>query len=116
MDEQLAGQDSQLLRGVLPMLILSTVQRGETYGYALVEQLRALGLTDLATGVVYPVLSRFERDGLVTGRRVASPGGPARKYYAITERGEAARLDAIARWRAMTDIAERGLDPEGARP
>ncbi|KQQ49852.1 hypothetical protein ASF68_18275 [Plantibacter sp. Leaf314] len=98
------------------MLILSTVQRGETYGYELVEQLRALGLTDLATGVVYPVLSRFERDGLVTGRRVASPGGPARKYYAITERGEAARLDAIARWRAMTDIAERGLDPEGARP
>ena len=63
---------------------------------------------------VYPVLSRFERDGLVTARRVASSGGPARKYYAITERGDAARLDAIARWRAMTHIAERGIDPEGA--
>lgn len=112
MDERDAFRDSQLLRGVLPMLILTTLDRGETYGYELVEQLRALGLRELATGVVYPVLTRFERDGFVTSRRAAASGGPSRKYYAITDRGQQARLDAVARWRAMTAIAERGLEPE----
>ena len=104
--------DPQLLRGLLPMLILAALEERESYGYELVERLRALGLGGLATGVVYPVLGRFERDGLLTSRLVPSPAGPARKYYAITARGRAAHADAVARWHDITDIAERGLAKE----
>lgn len=108
MDDALT-HDSQLLRGVLPMLVLTLLGSQESYGYELVERLRELGLPGLATGVVYPVLNRFERDGLLASRLVPSNSGPARKYYALTEAGERSRREAVERWYVLTRVAERGL-------
>ncbi|WP_207346069.1 PadR family transcriptional regulator [Arthrobacter sp. E3] len=105
--------DPQLLRGVLPMLILALLHERESYGYELVERLRALGLMDLATGSVYPVLSRFERDGLLGSHTQRSASGPARKYYALTPPGECARQEAAQNWRSMAAVAERGLALNG---
>ena len=112
MKESSQGHDPQLLRGVLPLLILTLLDERESYGYELVERLRALGLTGLATGVVYPVLNRFERDALVDSRLVPSSSGPARKYYAITPRGRTARAVAIDKWHEITAITERALTQE----
>lgn len=111
MDRPPEPHDPQLLRGVLPMLILSLLGERESYGYDLVERLRSLGLAGLATGAVYPVLSRFERDGLLTSYTQKSLSGPARKYYALTEQGQRARLDAARKWRDIADAAQRGLAP-----
>lgn len=115
MSEPIDEHDPQLLRGVLPMLVLTLLHRQESYGYELVERLRELGLTGLATGAVYPVLSRFERDGHLTSRLVPSSSGPARKYYAATSLGEAARRHATARWHEIAAIANAGLH-EGRVP
>ena len=112
MDRSSQGHDPQLLRGVLPLLILALLDERESYGYELVERLRALGLTELATGVVYPVLSRFERDELVDSRLVPSSSGPARKYYTITPSGRAARADAANKWQEIVAITERALTTE----
>lgn len=109
MDSFSEPHDPQLLRGVLPMLILTLLGERESYGYDLVERLRALGLAGLATGAVYPVLSRFERDGLLTSYTQKSPSGPARKYYLLTEQGQLARVDAARMWRDIAEVAERGL-------
>ncbi len=109
MTDPVSAHDTQLLRGVLPLLILTLLDEHESYGYELVERLRELGLSGLATGVVYPVLGRFERDGLVTSRLTPSPSGPARRYYAITQRGRGAQGDAAAKWVAIATITERGL-------
>lgn len=106
------SHDPQLLRGVLPLLMLTLLHERESYGYELVERLRALGLTELATGVVYPVLSRFERDGLVDSRLVPSSSGPARKYYAITSQGRTARAEAVSKWQEITAVTERALTTE----
>lgn len=108
-----ADSQTQLLRAVLPALILSLLDEQESYGYELVERLRALGLTDLATGVAYPVLSRFERDGFLISHLVPSSSGPARKYYALTDSGRAAQAQYAERWREIAAIAERGLRQEG---
>lgn len=113
MSDSVDSHDSQLLRGVLPLLILTLLNERESYGYELVERLRGLGLTGLATGVVYPVLGRFGRDGLVTDHLVPSSSGPARRYYAITERGRGAQTDAAEKWAAIVRITERGLRREG---
>lgn len=106
------GHDPQLLRGVLPLLILTLLDERESYGYELVERLRGLGLTELATGVVYPVLNRFERDELVDSRLVPSSSGPARKYYAITPHGRSMRADAVSKWQEITAVTERALTTE----
>ena len=102
-------QDAQSLRGVLPMLILSQLRLAESYGYELVVRLQNIGLSDLATGTVYPVLSRLEQDGSLTSRLVASTAGPARKYYTLSPAGEAGLELATARWHALIAIVQTGL-------
>ena len=52
-------RDPQLLKGVLPMLVLTLLDREESYGYELVTRLQAAGLHGIATGTVYPVLTRL---------------------------------------------------------
>ena len=80
-------RDPQLLKGVLPMLVLALLDRQESYGYELVTRLREAGMDSIAPGTVYPVLTRLEREGRLTSRLVASTSGPARKYYLPTDAG-----------------------------
>jgi PadR family transcriptional regulator, regulatory protein PadR len=117
-------RDPQLLKGVLPMLVLALLAERESYGYELVTRLRADGLTDMGTGTVYPVLTRLEREGHITSRLVASPSGPARKYYLPTPGGVDELTRAERSWRELTGTVARtlartalGLVPDdGPRP
>lgn len=95
------NRDSQLLKGVLPMLILASLSQGETYGYELVTKLQEAGLSEISPGSVYPVLSRLERAGSVASRLVPSNAGPARKYYALTAPGRAALTDSVRAWQTL---------------
>jgi PadR family transcriptional regulator PadR len=92
------ARDPQLLKGVLPMLVLALLTERESYGYELVTRLQADGLTDMSTGTVYPVLARLEREGHITSRLVASSSGPARKYYVPTARGATELARAERSW------------------
>lgn len=98
------ARDPQLLKGVLPTLVLALLQRRESYGYELVTRLQAAGLTDVATGTVYPLLTRLERDGAITSRLVASSSGPARKYYAPTPDGIARLTQGLTSWNDLVDV------------
>ncbi|KFF59561.1 hypothetical protein JF66_10455 [Cryobacterium sp. MLB-32] len=106
-----APQDAQALRGVLPMLLLSQVARQESYGYELVVRLQRLGLTDLATGTVYPALTRLESEGALSSRLVASAAGPARKYYSLTEHGTRVLAASATRWKTLGAIVDSALAP-----
>lgn len=97
--------DTQLLKGVLPMLVLGALgARGESYGYELVTALREAGLEDLSTGTLYPVLNRLEREGQVASRLVPSPSGPARKYYTPTAAGRDELDRAHRAWAGLAEI------------
>lgn len=109
-DDQ-ARRDPQLLKGVLPMLVLALLDERESYGYELVVRLQDRGLTDIATGTVYPVLTRLEREGAVVSRLEPSPAGPARKYYLPSDRGRADLARALAGWRALVDVVEATVQP-----
>lgn len=91
-------RDPQLLKGVLPMLVIGLLGVAESYGYELVTRLRAAGLEGIAPGTVYPTLTRLEREGRLTSRLVPSPSGPARKYYRPTPEGEAHYANALTAW------------------
>ena len=114
------ARDPQLLKGVLPMLMLSLLTERESYGYELVTRLQADGLADMAPGTVYPVLTRLEREGHITSRLVASSSGPARKYYLPTARGAAELTRSRRSWHELTVTVattlgrtDPGLDPAG---
>ena len=110
------ARDPQLLKGVLPMLVLALLTEAESYGYELVTRLQADGLGDIAAGTVYPVLARLEREGLITSRLVASSSGPARKYYVPTAQGVAECTRSTHAWRLLTKTVTAILSRAGADP
>jgi PadR family transcriptional regulator PadR len=108
-----AQHGAQLVRAVLPMLILTLISEHESYGYELVERLDTLGVS-AGTGLVYPVLNRLERDGLITARTGVSNNGPPRKYLTITAAGEGARTAAIHQWQSVALAVQNASNSKGA--
>lgn len=79
---------TEMLKGVLEGCVLDVINRHETYGYEITQQLRKLGFTDVVEGTVYTILVRLERNGLVTVEKKPSEVGPPRKFYSLTPEGE----------------------------
>ena len=104
--------DSQLLKGVLSLLLLHLLSERESYGYELVQRLHGVGLTGILEGTVYPALARLEREGRVSTRLVASKAGPARKYYRPTIAGREALTTGTADWMSLAAVVGAQL----ARP
>ncbi|HIW99703.1 MAG TPA: PadR family transcriptional regulator [Candidatus Nesterenkonia stercoripullorum] len=98
--------NAQLLKGVLPMLALALLDEQESYGYELVTRLRAAGLTSIAPGTVYPILSRLEREGQLTSRLQPSHSGPARKYYSPTGLGLDSLQEARNVWASLSHVVD----------
>lgn len=107
-----AQRDGQLLRGTLPLLILTLLSERESYGYELVERLATLGL-QAGTGLVYPALNRMERDGLLASYAVASLQGPPRKYFGLTVQGEHQRNDSRQQWQHLQRAVQDALTSKG---
>jgi PadR family transcriptional regulator PadR len=78
--------NSQYKKGVLDLLVLSMLLKEDCYGYDISEFLSRH--IDIADGSVYPVLRKLKGDGLVTTYLSEQSGGPARKYYSMTETGK----------------------------
>ena len=66
-------------------LILSLLAKGESYGYAIIQEVkeRSGGKFQWTDGMLYPVLHRMERRGLLKSRWDESETGRKRKYYSI---------------------------------
>ena len=69
-------------------LVLAILAEGDSYGYAIIKRVTELsgGHLQWTDGMLYPVLHRLERQGLVAAKWGASESGRRRKYYRITER------------------------------
>lgn len=93
-----SNHDPQLLKGVLSLVLLHLLAEQESYGYEVVQRLQAAGFSDVLEGTVYPALSRLEREGRLSTRLVASPSGPARKYYRLTPAGHGALTAGTTAW------------------
>jgi PadR family transcriptional regulator, regulatory protein PadR len=113
----MTAHDSQMLKGALPLLLLQLLAERESYGYEVVQRLRAEGLTDIMEGTVYPAMTRLEKEGQLQSRLVPSSSGPARKYYRPTAAGDAALEAGKQAWAAqakvVSAIIERPLPAQG---
>ena len=83
--------ESQLLKGIAPVVVLEILCRGPMYGYELcqaVEQ-RSREILSLGKGTLYPLLYNLEAKQLVAARWETAESGRNRRYYAITGKGRA---------------------------
>jgi PadR family transcriptional regulator, regulatory protein PadR len=81
-------------------LILSLLERGESYGYAIIQEIRARSGEQLqwTDGMLYPVLHRLERKGLIKSRWAQLENGRKRKYYALKPDGKRALQQHHEQW------------------
>lgn len=110
----MTAHDPQMLKGVLPLLLLRLVADAEDYGYSVVLRLQELGLGDLNEGTVYPALSRLESRGLLGSRLVPSAAGPARKYYEITPAGAEELTRGVTAWESLAGTVHSVLSSTAA--
>lgn len=84
-------------------LVLSILQEGESYGYAIIQRVRELsqGQIEWTDGMLYPVLHRLEAQGAITSRWKTAATGRKRKYYALKGRGRKALLEHRAQWQLV---------------
>ena len=88
---------------LLDASVLAVVARGDTYGYALTQQITER--LHVAESTIYPVLRRLEKDNCLTCYDVPTDGRN-RRYYACTETGRVKLNDIINQWedfKAMLD-------------
>lgn len=72
---------------VIEIFALSILRAGPVHGYELKQRVQRPSLTPLSNNSLYPLLRRFEADGLVTKSTEEQEGKPARNVYSITDVG-----------------------------
>ncbi|MCB9764576.1 MAG: helix-turn-helix transcriptional regulator [Alphaproteobacteria bacterium] len=89
-------------------VVLSILRRGDSYGYAILQQVREAsgGELDWAEGMLYPLLHRLEERGLVAAYWGRSETGRRRKYYRIRKAGLAALDEQRRRWADIHHLLE----------
>jgi PadR family transcriptional regulator len=98
------------------MCLLSIIDEEPSYGYEMVDKLRGRGLALTSEGSIYPLLSRLQKQAMIDSYLVQSTGGPARKYYRMSDEGRIA----LEQWRhdwatfraAVDEVLEGGRDVE----
>ena len=96
--------NTEMLKGVLEGCVLQIISQGETYGYAITQQLKELGFTNVAEGTVYTITSRLERQNLLETEKKASEKGPARKFFKLNTAG---KEELAAFWLRRDFISEK---------
>ncbi len=81
-------------------IILSILDKGETYGYEIMQNVKDLSGNQIEwkEGSLYPVLHKLEKNGLIKSLWKMAENGRHRKYYAINKKGRKALQDEIENW------------------
>lgn len=99
--------DKDLVAASATPLVLAILSKGESYGYAIIKRVAELSGGELqwTDGMLYPLLHRLERNGLVKAFWGRSETGRRRKYYRLT----AAGAEQLARQRRQWQVVDRAM-------
>ena len=75
------------LRGVLPIAVLSLIKDKPAHGGEIFQTLQDKFEIEAARPVIYMLMRRMERFGLMISEWDIQTSGPARRKYTITEEG-----------------------------
>ena len=97
------------LRGHLELLVLAALLDEQGHGYEIAQRLlaRSGGAFDVQEGSLYPALHRMEQAKLLSSRWAKGEGGPRRRVYRLTARGERELDGQRGEWRALVEAMDR---------
>ena len=91
-----------LKRDLLELCLLHLMAGGDQYGYEPLRRLHAV-FPDVQESAIYAILRQLCREGHTERYQGEASGGPARKYYRLTEAGRARRAALLEAWRETRD-------------
>lgn len=107
---------SQMRKGVLEYCILAIIRRAEVYPSEIIGRMKAADL-QILEGTLYPLLTRLKNAGLLSYRWEESVAGPPRKYFSLTESGEAFYQELALTWSqlsgAVSTLTTEDTPPQG---
>jgi len=93
-------------------LVLAILKRGENYGYQIIQSVRELsgGKLEWSEPMLYPLLKRMERDGLIRSEWKLTESKRFRRYFRLTEKGLREQEQESADWSLINDVFGKVLD------
>ncbi len=88
-------------------IILGILKQGNSYGYLIIKKIKELsgGKMKYSDGMLYPVLHRLEKEGLIISTWVMEDDSVRpRKYYEITEAGKKELIQEQAQWSEVNAV------------
>jgi PadR family transcriptional regulator len=80
--------ETQMRKGMLVYCVLLLCKHGKVYSSEIIQKMHSAELI-VVEGTLYPLLNRLARDGLLGYEWQESEQGPPRKYYWLTDEGQA---------------------------
>ena len=105
------GVISQLRRGALEFCVLALLRDDERYGFEIVRALSEADGLVTSEGTLYPLLGRLRKEGVVETTWRESPGGPPRRYYALTPAGRSVLHVFSREWARFRDTVDGIIEP-----
>ena len=104
--KQIVRVERELMRGVGPMAVLKLLEDKEMYGYELVQALarESEGVLTMGEATLYPLLYNLEAKKLIRGTWRESQSARRRKYYSLTEKGEARLASHRMQWERLVEV------------
>jgi len=107
-------ENSQILKGLCELALLSLLQGRAHYGIEILQRLRADAGIDIADGTIYPLLHRLAKADFVRSEWVIDEaGGRPRKYYELTPVGRAELALQVEQWQRLSGALNRFLSRTG---
>ena len=90
-------------------IILCILKRGKSYGYLIIRNIKEIsgGKMEWSDGMLYPVLHRLEKDGLIRSEWVMSDESRPRKYYEITDAGKKELIREKEQWVQINSVLSK---------
>ena len=99
-----------LKKDLIELCLLHLLAQGDRYGYDLLKRLHAV-FPDTQESAIYALLRGLCREGCSEQYTGTASGGPARKYYHLTDVGLARHAALLEQWRALSAaLAELGVE------
>ncbi len=90
-------------------IILGILKQGNSYGYLIIKKIKELsdGKMKYSDGMLYPVLHRLEKEGLIISNWVMEDDSVRpRKYYQITELGKQELTQEQVQWSQVNSVLD----------
>ena len=105
MDIKVENVKSQMRKGYLEYCILLIINRKPAYVSDIINELKEARMI-VVEGTLYPLLSRLKNNGILSYKWQESASGPPRKYYELTESGQAFLAELETGWEELREAVE----------